>query len=62
MSGARGLSPAARRLLMRGSVFRCGYCRGLVRAGNSRAATVRDTVRLVHTWHPVRPGEGRLLR
>ena len=60
--GARVLSPAARRMLRRGSVFRCGYCRGLVRAANSRAATVRGRLLLVHPWHLVRPGEDRLLR
>jgi hypothetical protein len=52
----------AMRIAARGSVFRCGYCRGLVRLADARAATVRGEVRYVHDWHPVRPGEGRLLR
>ena len=53
---------AAMRIAARGSVFRCGYCRGLVRVANSRVATVAGVVRYVHAWHPVRADEGRLIR
>ena len=59
----RGRLPAAAgRFAARGSVFRCGFCRGLVRVNHSRVATVAGVVRYVHTWHPVRAGEGRLIR
>ncbi len=55
-------SAAAMRIAARGSVFRCGYCRGWVRVTAGRVATVRNEVRFVHAWHPIRPGEGRLIR
>lgn len=50
------------RIAARGSVFRCGYCRGFVRVAASRAALVRAEVRYVHVWHPVRPGERTVIR
>jgi hypothetical protein len=42
--------------------FQCGYCHKPVRVTAARLATVRNQVLYVHKWHPVRPGEGRLLR
>lgn len=35
---------------------------GVVRATNSRGVTVRGQVLFVLPWHPMWPGEGRLLR
>lgn len=53
------LPTAAGRIAARGSMFRCGYCRGWVRVAAGRLATVHGQVRLVHVWHPVRAGESR---
>jgi hypothetical protein len=54
--------PIFRRNERRQEGFRCGYCGGPVRVAAARLATVRNQVQYVHKSHPVRPGEGRLLR
>jgi hypothetical protein len=46
----------------RGSVFRCGYCRGRVRVNAARLVQVRGQAMYVHGWHPERWGEKRLNR
>lgn len=51
------LPAATGRSAARGSVFRCGYCGGRVRAADGRLVKVRGKAQMVHASHPVRAGE-----